>query len=161
MRRRLGSTAVLAIAMALAFLALPSRSQTTASKGADHPDVSGHWHGVWTAPGGWVYEADFQLTPSLAGAILTDINWTLRAADTTRTDYQGKVGMTGVEHVRGQFFSNAGLLTMEGYELTDPNTILSMDRYRLVISDDGTTLGGITRDNGDWNGQFIAKRQTN
>jgi len=30
-----------------------------------------------------------------------------------------------------------------------------------VVSDDGTTLGGITRDNGDWNGQFIAKRQAN
>lgn len=69
--------------------------------------------------------------------------------------------MTGVEHTRGQFISNFGFLTLEGYALDDPNTILSMDRYRLVLSDDCTTLGGITRDNGDWNGQFIAKRQTN
>ncbi len=122
MRRKFCSIAVLGLALAVAAFALPSRSQTTASKGADHPDASGHWHGVWTAPGGWVYEADFQITPGLGGAILTDINWTLRAADTTRADYQGKVGMTGVEHVRGQFVSNVGYLTMEGYALDDPHT---------------------------------------
>ena len=161
MHRKFFSITVLALAFAIALFALPSNSQTTGPKGDDHPDVAGHWHGVWTAPGGWVYEADFQLTPGLGGAILTDINWTLRAADASRADYQGKLGMTGVEHVRGQFVSNVGYVTLEGYALDDPHTILSMDRYRLVVSDDGTTLGGITRDNGDWNGQFIAKRQAN
>jgi hypothetical protein len=161
MRRKFFSITVLALALAFAAFALPSKSQTTGGKGADHPDAAGHWLGVWTAPGGWVYVADFQLTPSLGGAILTDLNWTLRAADPSRADYQGKVGMTGVEHVRGQFVPAAGTLTMEGYALDDPHTILSADKYRLVISDDGTTLGGITRDNGDWNGQFIAKRQAN
>jgi hypothetical protein len=161
MQRKFCSITVLALALAFALTALPSKSQTTGSKGANPPDAAGHWLGVWTAPGGWVYVADFQLTPSLGGAILTDFNWTLRAADTSRADYQGKVGMTGVEHVRGQFVPNVGYLTLEGYGLDDPHTILSMDAYRLVLSDDGTTLGGITRDNGDWNGQFIAKKQAN
>jgi hypothetical protein len=162
MQRKLCSITVLALAITMALFALPSNSQTSGTTGpAVHPDAAGHWHGVWTAPGGWVYEADFQLAPGLGGAVLTDIHWTLRAADASRTDYQGKVGMTGVEHVRGQFFPNYGYLTMEGYGLDDPNKILGMDSYRLVLSDDGSTLGGITGDHGDWNGQLIAKRQAN
>lgn len=162
MHRKLSSITVLALALAMALFALPSNSQTSGNKGAAaQPDVAGHWHGVWTAPGGWVYEADFQLAPGLGGAILTDIHWTLRAVDSSRTDYQGKVGMAGVEHVRGQFVPSYGYLTMEGYGLDDANKILGMDNYRLVLSDDGSTLGGITRDNGDWNGQLIAKRQPN
>jgi hypothetical protein len=161
MDRKFFSIAVLALAFPIALFALPLSSQSTGARAGDHPDAAGHWHGVWTAPGGWVYEADLQLAPGLGGAILTDINWTLRAADNSRADMHGKIGMSGVEHVRGDYISSGGYLTMEGYGLDDPNKILSMDKYRLVISDDGTTLGGITFDGGDWNGQLIAKRQPN
>jgi hypothetical protein len=48
---------------------------------------------------------------------------------------------------------------MDGYALDDPNTILGMDKYRLVLSDDGATLGGITWDQGAWDAEFMAKRQ--
>ena len=41
------------------------------------------------------------------------------------------------------------------------NTILGTDKYRLVLSDDGTTLGGITWDQGAWDAEFMAKRQAN
>jgi len=153
---------ITAFVLAIAILALPSRSQAPTGKGAAAaPDATGHWHGVWAAPGGWVYEADFQITEGLGNAVVADIHWTLRQADPSRTDYQGKVGMTGVEHTKGIFFPAVGVVSLEGYALDDPNTILGMDKYRLILSDDGTTLGGITWDHGDWNGQFFAKRQAN
>jgi len=47
---------------------------------------------------------------------------------------------------------------MEGVSLDDPNSILGMDKYRLIMSDDGSTLGGITWDNGAWDALFMAKR---
>lgn len=75
MQRKFFSITVLALALAFALFALPSKSRTTGGKGADHPDATGHWHGVWTAPGGWVYEADFQIAPGLGGAVVADIHW--------------------------------------------------------------------------------------
>ncbi len=55
--------------------------------------------------------------------------------------------MTGVELVRGNYHANAGAFILEGYEKKDPNGILGLDKYRLVVSDNrgsSAALPGIT-----------------
>jgi hypothetical protein len=52
--------------------------------------------------------------------------------------------MTGTEYVKGTFLPEAGVVKMEGWSLEDPNHILGTDQYRLILSDDGKVLGGIT-----------------
>jgi hypothetical protein len=56
------------------------------------------------------------------------------------------------------FLPGDGVVKMEGVSLDDPNSILGMDKYRLIMSDDGSTLGGITWDQGAWDALFMAKR---
>jgi hypothetical protein len=70
----------------------------------------------------------------------------------------GKVGMTGVEWVRGNYFANSGALILEGDEKKDPNGIIGLDKYRLVVSDSRRTMGGITRHHNAWTGQFFLSR---
>jgi hypothetical protein len=50
---------------------------------------------------------------------------------------------------------------LNGYKKDDPNTIFSLDRYRLAVSDDGLIMGGITFNNGTWTGQLNALRAQN
>jgi hypothetical protein len=166
MRRRFWYVPVLAVAIAI--LAVPSHGGPRHSPaGIQSPDAKfnagsdaiGHWHGFWAAPGGWSYEVDMQIRAGLADNITADLTWTLRAAPASRTDTQGKIGMSGVEHAKGTFSPGCGVVKMDGYALDDPNTILGMDKYRLVLSDDGATLGGITWDQGAWDAEFMAKRQ--
>jgi len=161
---------IAALAIALSFLALPSHETPRRAASAAKPqdaqagapiDAIGHWHGFWVAPDGWSYEADMQIHAGLADNVTADITWTLRAAPDSATAYQGKTGMTGVEHAKGTFLPGCAVVKMEGVSLDDPNTILGMDKYRLVLSDDGTTLGGITWDHGAWDAEFMAKRQAN
>jgi len=165
MRRKLWHVAALAIAISfVAFAAnegagaARAAAQATDAKATAFTDATGEWHGMWSAPGGWLYEADMQINAGLADNITADIHWTLRAAPTGQAAYQGKIGMSGVEHTKGSFLPGDGVVKMEGVSLDDPNSILGTDKYRLIISDDGSTLGGITWDHGDWNGLIMLKR---
>jgi|HubBroStandDraft_6_1064221.scaffolds.fasta_scaffold343220_2 hypothetical protein len=157
-----------ALVIAITALAAPSKTaprfargtaQSADAKSGTPADAIGHWHGFWAAPGGWSYEVDMQIHAGLADNITADLTWTLRAAPASRTDTQGKIGMSGVEHAKGTFSPGCSVVKMDGYALDDPNAILGTDKYRLVLSDDGATLGGITWDQGAWDAEFMAKRQ--
>ena len=52
----------------------------------------------------------------------------------------------------------ASVYVPNGRALDDPHYILGKDRYRLVLSDDGTALAGMTWDHGTWNGACSFKR---
>ncbi len=120
------------------------------------PKVSGSWHGDWTSPEGFRYEADMQLTVDKDNNVTGEIHWTLRKSP--RSEEQEKVGLTGVEHVKGAFAPGARVLRMEGTSLDDPKHILGMDKYRLLLSDDGTRLGGSTSNHDHWNAQLLLER---
>jgi len=122
----------------------------------EQAELAGPWQGRWTAPEGWIYEAVINLQVGGSGATSGEINWTLRKSP--RPAEQGKVGMTGVELVRGNYYANVGAFILEGYEKKDPNGILGLDKYRLVVSDNRKTMGGITRHHNAWTGQFLLSR---
>lgn len=123
---------------------------------AEQAEIAGPWHGFWTAPEGWIYEAVINLRVSGSGATSGEINWTLRKSP--RPAERGKLGMAGVELVRGNYYATSGTLILEGYEKKDPNGIIGLDKYRLVVSDTRRTMGGITRHHNAWNSQFLLSR---
>jgi hypothetical protein len=123
---------------------------------AEQAELAGPWHGRWTAPEGWIYEAVVNLQVGGSGATTGEINWTLRKSP--RPAEQGKIGMTGIESVRGNYDANTGTLIIEGYQKSDPNGVIGLDKYRLVVSDNHRIMGGITRHHNAWTGQFLLSR---
>ena len=120
-------------------------------------DLTGNWHGFWSAPEGWLYEADMVLTVDAQNNVTGAIHWTLRKSP--RPGEQGKIGLSGVENVKGIFLPECGMVRMEGMSLDDPNRVLGLDKYRLILSDDLQVLGGITAHHKLWTAQFLLKRK--
>jgi hypothetical protein len=118
---------------------------------------SGLWIGAWTAPEGWIYTARMSLRAGSSTTVNGDIYWTVKQAPASRSDYAAKIGLSGTEFVSGHIEGNE--IIMDGYRLDDPNHVLGLDKYRLVLSDSGTVLGGITEHHGTWNGQLLVMKQ--
>jgi len=129
------------------------------AQAASPADVTATWHGLWTSltDRGYLYEANLTLSADAANHVTGTIHWTLRQSP--RANEQAKLNLTGVEYVKGTFFPDAGVVKMNGVSLDDPNHILGVDQYRLILSDDGKVLGGITYDHGPWTGQIQLGRQ--
>jgi hypothetical protein len=68
-----------------------------------------------------------------------------------------KVGSTAKESVSGEM-AGEGFFVLKGVVKEDPDNIVGLDQYRLALADNGDVIGGITRNNGSWTGQFIAVR---
>ena len=114
--------------------------------------INAVWHGEWTNPIGHVYSAEMHLTVSNNGTIQGEIDWTLQKSP---RDYeQAKVGLKGIEFVSGKYDAANKLLVFSGYKKEDPDTILGLDQYRLLLAENEKVIGGITFDNGDWRGIF-------
>ncbi len=41
----------------------------------------------------------------------------------------------------------------------DPNSVIGLDRYHLVLSDNGRVIGGITESHGSWQGVLSTLRK--
>jgi hypothetical protein len=123
---------------------------------ASPQDVAARWLGYWTAPEGWIYRADLVLAVDPENRVTGAILWTL--VKSPRPEEQAKLGLTGTEHVQGDFLPEAGVVRIEGTNLEDPSHILGLDKYRLILSDDATTLGGITSHQGTWTAQILLRK---
>ncbi|MFZ1085509.1 MAG: hypothetical protein WAN35_11125 [Terracidiphilus sp.] len=137
---------------------------------AQSSSVAGEWRGIWTDPSGYVFTATFTLETGSGckacaatgdGSVRGTIVWTMRKTPAKApAEEAAKVGMTATESVKGER-KGEGLLVLNGYKKDDPNSIFSIDKYRLAISDDGMVIGGITYNNGSWTGQLVALRAEN
>jgi len=123
---------------------------------AQSPTPAGTWTGKWDSPDGSVYSATVQLTVASDGTVDGSINWKLTAA--RRSDLDPKVGLHGTEFVRGTFDAHCRVLTMGGYKLDDPEHVLGMDHYELILAPNGAGLGGVTENNGAWTGMLSLRR---
>jgi hypothetical protein len=116
--------------------------------------------GTWNSPDGSVYTAIIELTRKPDGTVDGGISWTLK--DTRRADLQPKVGLNGTEFVHGTFDARCRVLALVGYKLDDPNKILSLDRYELILAINGGGLAGVTaNDQGEgdtWTGILSLRR---
>ena len=112
--------------------------------------VSGTWRGQWIDHFGYVYHAEMHLGASENGAVQGEITWTLQKSPQEKE--QSKLNLTGVEIVRGTYDPVSRVLSLDGVAKTDPNSILGLDKYRLILADTDSVLGGITWDHGSWGG---------
>ncbi|MEO8000374.1 MAG: hypothetical protein ABI644_00755 [Arenimonas sp.] len=120
------------------------------------PDFVGSWQGKWSNAGGYSYVADMQLTAAGDGSILGKIQWTLKQSP--RAEEQSKLGKTGTEFISGTYDPDSRVLMFEGISKTDPDDILGLDKYKLLLADNSDVMAGITSNNGDWRSIFALTR---
>ena len=122
----------------------------------DAEAINGAWSGSWSEPGGYVFHAEMRLKVGDDGKLEGEITWTMKKAP--KDADQSKVGLTGVKLIKGKFDSQSGLLTFEGYQKNDPDDVIGLDKYKLMLGGNGKVIGGITADHGTWLGIFRLRR---
>jgi len=147
--------ALVAMLAGLAF-ALPAVAQS--EKPLSTLDLSGTWRGQWISPPGFLYAAILTLRVGADGLATGSFAWTLMRSP--RPEEQSKLGMGATEYVSGRTNTTARTVTLAGTRKDDPNGVIGLDRYKMVVSDDGRTMGGITWNHGDWQGQIILSRES-
>lgn len=125
------------------------------------PEISGQgldgkWYGKWSHNNGDAFDCEMTLSVSGDNAISGSITWFLKK--TLRPELQSKIGLSAIEYVRGNYDPNISVVSFEGYNKHDPNQIISLDKYKLSISNNNTKLNGETYAYGDWGGRFSASR---
>jgi len=119
-------------------------------------ELSGTWRGQWTSAKGYLYTATLTLSVAPDGKAEGRFAWVLKRSP--RAEEQAKLDLGAVEHVSGRADFAARTVSLNGTRKDDPNTVIGLDRYRLVVSDDLRTLGGITWNHGNWQGQILLTR---
>ncbi|MBY0322560.1 MAG: hypothetical protein K2X72_27835 [Reyranella sp.] len=119
-------------------------------------DLAGEWHGQWTAPGGYLFTATLSLKVAPDGIADGQFVWTLKRSPLA--EEQRKLDMSAIEFVSGKVDSAAGTVTLAGTRKDDPNDVIFTDRYRMVVGENGRTLGGVSRNLGDWDGLVFLQR---
>lgn len=122
---------------------------------ADRAALSGPWTGTWTG-NRFGYKAVMTLAVGSDGSVDGSINWTLNAVPNGNGEHL--IGLTGIENVRGTYNPGAGVLSLAGYSKADPNNIVELDQYLLVVAPNRQTMGGLTGEHGAWTGQFFLSR---
>lgn len=118
--------------------------------------AAGVWLGEWRDAEGNAYGFEIRINES-GSEVSGSIVWILK--ESRRPDLQAKLGLSGIEHIRGKYDSETRLLEFEGYREDDPHEIIGMDKYKLVMSADGQSLSGQTYDQGSWKGQLSGSRK--
>lgn len=130
---------------------------TTSSPSSIPTEIIGQWQGQWSSPYGTIFSSNLYLeSTNRSNGVQGQINWTMKS--TPQQSKQSKIGLTAVEYVRGSYNQETRMLTLEGYRKDDPNSIITLDKYRLVIAEDGRSLGGATWNHGGWRGKLSLNR---
>jgi hypothetical protein len=119
-------------------------------------DLAGEWHGQWTSPSGYLFTTTLSLKVAPDGVADGRFVWTLRRSPLA--EEQRKLGMSAVEFVSGKVDSAAGTVTLRGTRKDDPDDVIFTDRYRLVVGENGRSLGGVSGNLGDWDGLVFLQR---
>ena len=109
------------------------------------------WQGDWGSREGFRYSFSAQLYVATDDDVEGKINWQLTA--TPGEHLSDRVGSTAAEYVRGSYDRKTKLMTVAGYEVSDP-TLIATDTYRLQIKPDGISFVGMTLHyTGEWSAQ--------
>lgn len=133
----------------------PAAAQTEA-RPLTSAELSGTWRGQWTSATGYLYATTLTLSVAPDGKAEGRFAWVLKRSP--RADEQSKLDLGAMEFVSGRADFAARTVSLNGTHKDDPNTVIGLDRYRLVVSDDLRTLGGITWNHGNWQGQILLTR---
>lgn len=101
---------------------------------------AGNWSGELTYPSGSTFSARCNLTKSEDGQVSGQIVWTLLR--TTNSSKMGMIGQSATEFVRGAYDPATRTTSVNGYSKSDAIGLIILDKYRLVVSEDGKNLAG-------------------
>jgi hypothetical protein len=118
--------------------------------------ATGIWLGEWSDQEGDLYGCELRLNET-ENVVSGSIVWIVKR--TPRPDLQPKIGLSGIEHIKGKYDPQTRLLELEGYRKDDPHEVIGLDKYKLVISVDGQSLSGQTDHDGKWQARLSASRQ--
>lgn len=128
-----------------------------ASSAITSTDISGNWAGKWSTTDGYLFALTMDLQLDHETVVTGSIEWTLKLAP--RLEEQHLIGRSAIELVRGSFNPDSGELMLQGYDKVDQFGVISLDSYRLNLSEDAQEIRGKNRGNGGLQGVFIATRQ--
>ena len=118
-------------------------------------ELSGTWSGQWTSPKGLVYAATLDIQIRQDGFANGSITWVLKASP--RPEDKARLEKTAIEYVSGRTNMTARTMTLAGTRKDDPENLIELDRYKMIISDDGLVMGGLSHNRGDWLGQIVLR----
>lgn len=153
------SILVLIVLAASSGVLLPASAQDQRGPESDRALLASPWKGTWVSSKGYLYSASVRLRVAADFSVEGEISWVLERSP--REEDKAKLGFGGTEYVRGTYDPRARVLRLEGYRKDDPNIILGLDKYHLVLADSDQVLGGITWNHGDWQGLFSLLRVPN
>jgi len=108
----------------------------------------GRWTGDWNSKT-TSFTAQMNLTDNGAGKFSGEIYWTLRSSTNPKKMY--KTGSTATEYVQGTYNPANRSLALSGYRKDDPNDIVVLDKYNLILAENNQSLGGGSKSNGRFN----------
>ncbi len=121
-----------------------------------NPNLSpaGSWSGDWNS-NTTSFTANVTLQSTGDDKFSGQILWTLRS--TTNPKKIGKEGMTATEYVQGNFDPATRTISLNGYQVNDPNGLIIKDKYKLVLAENNQQLNGFSF-GGKTRGKFNLRR---
>ncbi|MFT5510406.1 MAG: hypothetical protein ACI89J_003500 [Hyphomicrobiaceae bacterium] len=119
--------------------------------------LNSRWTGRWLG-GGFVFDAELFLKVSKNNRASGHIAWTAVSAPPERRDYQNKIGLKGNEYVSGHYDPATRLVSLEGIRKDDPNNVIGLDKYRMVLTRNNKGLAGVSWSRGKWNSSIALQR---
>jgi hypothetical protein len=124
------------------------------SRKPNNDDWGGRWKGYWLNPRGHRFDFELFLYPKNDFNLDGHIVWTLSVSPLL-TD-RDKIGLSAKEYVSGTINLEKHQLTLVGEHKDDPHSIIGMDTYKLLLSNDGKKLAGTSLYVGTWAGKMQA-----
>ena len=116
---------------------------------------AGSWSGDLSYPSGASFSAQADLTDEGGGRVRGQIVWTLvRTGNRGKTD---KIGLSATEFVQGTYDAATRMLSLNGYNESDANNLIILDKYRVILAEDNRRLNGYSF-GGRVRGNFSLKR---
>lgn len=111
-------------------------------------DPAGRWSGDWTSSKAY-YTAVLVLNNNGGGKLTGEIYWTLQRHTNPKKIY--KSGATATEYVQGTFNPATRTISLRGFRKDDPQDIVVLDKYSLILAENNLSLGGGSKSNGRFN----------
>jgi outer membrane protein OmpA-like peptidoglycan-associated protein len=117
-----------------------------------------HWKGEWTAEGSsYLYTLEMELEANGNWDVQGKMTWTLEKADesdaVTFAYLKTRIGKTAIEYVKGKYNPSTRTYTLKGIRNQDPDYIITLEKYDLLVSEDGYHITGKTDHHGTWEGR--------
>ncbi|MBI1277866.1 MAG: TIR domain-containing protein [Anaerolineaceae bacterium] len=117
--------------------------------------LGGTFEGEWASNDGkYLYGAVYQIDITNSGKIKGQIEWTLLVGPN-----RSKVEQTAIEYISGAYNDQTRTMSFRGVSEDDPNGIIDLFRYVMVLSSDGKRISGKSYDKGGNSVKIEANRK--